>query len=180
MFAIILGGMLLQLPIGKISDLADRRLVLLVMLAGSVLVAVLICILHNSFWQLAILSFILGGLTFTFYPLSISYSSDYLEADQLVGVVGILALSYGVGSMFGPLLTTWFMSIFGPFGFFTFIGFVSFLLGVYTLWRLRVHQAAKQDEKVAFQSVSAETSVATENALEQQLIEEKENTSNSR
>jgi hypothetical protein len=82
--------------------------------------------------------------------------------------------------MFGPLLTTWFMSIFGPFGFFTFIGFVSFLLGVYTLWRLRVHQAAKQDEKVAFQSVSAETSVATENALEQQLIEEKENTSNSR
>ena len=180
MFAIILGGMLLQLPIGKISDLADRRLVLLVMLAGSVLVAVLICILHNSFWQLAILSFILGGLTFTFYPLSISYSSDYLEADQLVGVVGILALSYGVGSMFGPLLTTWFMSIFGPFGFFTFIGFVSFLLGVYTLWRLRVHQAAKQDEKVAFQSVSAETSVATGNALEQQLIEEKENTSNSR
>ena len=167
--------MLLQLPIGKISDIIDRRLVLLTMLIASVVVSVVICILHDSFWQLAILSFILGGLTFTFYPLSISHSSDYLDADQLVGIVGILALSYGVGSMVGPLLTTWLMSIFGPYGFFTFVGFVCFLLAVYTLWRLRAREAPKEDEKVAFQTVVAEASIATEAVVEQQLIEEKEN-----
>lgn len=55
MFAIIIGGMLLQLPIGKISDIIDRRLVLLIMLIASVVVSVVICILHDSFWQLAIL-----------------------------------------------------------------------------------------------------------------------------
>ncbi|WP_192484684.1 MULTISPECIES: MFS transporter [Cysteiniphilum] len=175
MFAIIIGGMLLQLPIGKISDIIDRRLVLLIMLIASVVVSVVICILHDSFWQLAILSFILGGLTFTFYPLSISHSSDYLDADQLVGIVGILALSYGVGSMVGPLLTTWLMSLFGPYGFFTFVGFVCFLLAVYTLWRLRAREAPKEDEKVAFQTVVAEASIATEAVVEQQLIEEKEN-----
>ncbi|WP_116964177.1 MFS transporter [Fastidiosibacter lacustris] len=174
MFAIILGGMLLQLPIGKISDLVDRRIVLVSMLIGSVFISILICIFHNNFWQLAIFSFILGGLTFTFYPLSISYSSDYLSADQLIGIVGILALSYGMGSMIGPLGVTWLMSLFGPFGFFIYVGFVCLLLMTYTLWRIRVRQAPNNNEKVAFQSMAAETSVAIEVVYEQQLMEEKE------
>ncbi len=174
MFAIILGGVILQVPIGKLSDFNDRRKVLLGVLISALVISILIGILPHAFWQMMIFSFILGGLTFTIYPISISYSSDYLDASQLVGILGLLALSYGIGSMIGPVLVTWFMSIFGPYGFFTFIGLVCVFLIIYTAWRLYANvKVVKEEDKVQFQSVAPEASVATEVVYEQQLIEEK-------
>ncbi|MBK2125244.1 MFS transporter [Fangia hongkongensis] len=174
MFAIIIGGMLLQIPIGKLSDIMDRRKVLLFMLIGATVVSVLVCLIHNSFYEMILLSFILGGLTFTIYPISISHTSDYLDPDQLVGVIGLLALAYGVGSMFGPVLATSFMSIFGSFGFFIFVAIMCIALILYTLWRFSVRVTpAAEDDKVQFQQMAPESSAASEALVEQQLIDDK-------
>ncbi|MFZ9035467.1 MAG: MFS transporter, partial [Francisellaceae bacterium] len=160
MFSTILGGMILQLPIGRLSDKYDRRRVLLVITVISVMICALIMMLHD-FWSLGILSFILGGLTFTIYPLSIAHASDYVDNSQITGVIGVLTISYGIGSMLGPIGITWFMSMFGPFGFFVFMGFVCLLFTIYILWRLNVRpKALPQEEKVSFTSMAPEAAIA--------------------
>ena len=177
MFAVIFGGMTLQLPIGKISDFKDRRKVLLAVLISAMIISLLICFINAHLWQVILLSFLLGGLTFTIYPISISYSSDHLDARHLVGIVGLLALFYGLGSMFGPIFSTFFMSLFGAFGFFVFISFTCILLIAYILWRMYASvRVVNQAEKVQFQSIAPEVSVATETLYEQQMIDEKRNT----
>ena len=174
MFAIILGGMILQIPIGRFSDLIDRRKVLLSVLIAAFVIAILICLLNDSFYEMLLLSFLLGGVTFAIYPISISHASDYLSPEKLVGVVGLLALAYGFGSMLGPLFVTGSMSVFGPFGFFIFIAAVCLVLIVYTIWRIYIcTEIPSEAEKVQFQQMSPEASLASEGVYEQQRIDEK-------
>lgn len=175
MFSVIFGGMILQLPIGKISDFQDRRKVLLIVLVISAIISLSMCFIHNYFWQVIILSFLIGGLTFTIYPISISYSSDNLEASHLVGIVGLLALFYGLGSMFGPIFSTVFMSLVGTSGFFVSISFICVLLITYILCRIYANSRNQQAERVQFQSIAPEASVATETLYEQQMIDKKNN-----
>lgn len=175
MFSVIFGGMILQLPIGKISDFQDRRKVLLAVLIISAIISLLMCFIHDYFWQVIILSFLLGGLTFTIYPISISHSIDNLDASHLVGIVGSLALFYGLGSMFGPVFSAGFMSLVGTSGFFVSISFICILLITYILWRIYASARVYRAEKVQFQSIAPEVSVATETLYEQQMIDEKNN-----
>ena len=92
-----------------------------------------------------------------------------------MGIVGLLALFYGLGSMFGPIFSTGFMSLVGTSGFFVSISFICILLITYILWRIYASARVHQAEKVQFQSIAPEVSVATETLYEQQMIDEKNN-----
>lgn len=172
MFAVVIGGMSLQLPIGKISDFKDRRKVIFFITNISLIISILMCFLYK--YNIIILSFLLGGFTFTLYPLSISYACDCLNEKNLVGVVSLLALFYGLGSMFGPIFSTLSMSLFGDIGFFVFISSSCALLAFYTSWRMKIStETCSQDEKVQFHTIAPEISIATETVYEQQVIEDK-------
>ena len=50
MFTTIIGGVLLQFPIGKISDMIDRRKVLLILMIATIVISVFIAIFHGAVW----------------------------------------------------------------------------------------------------------------------------------
>lgn len=117
MMTTILGGMLLQVPIGKISDLIDRRKVILLAGAGIFIASLLIAIFHTSYLIFGVVIFVFGGCAFVIYPLSISHASDFLEENEVLGAIGVLTIAYGVGSVVSPVIISSVMSVFGPFGF---------------------------------------------------------------
>lgn len=88
MMTTILGGMLLQIPMGKLSDMMDRRRVILLAGAGICLASVLICMLHGSYLMFSVIIFIFGGCAFVIYPLSISHASDFLDEGEILGAIG--------------------------------------------------------------------------------------------
>ena len=132
------GSLVLQYPIGKLSDIHDRRLVLIgVCIVSAALAATAALFGHLSFWMLVGISLAYGGISFAVYPIAVAHAADHAEPGQLIVVSsGMLAL-WGVGSVVGPLIATQMMSLLGPPGLFWFAAGMCLLLALYTTWRVR-------------------------------------------
>ena len=133
MFAIIFGGTLLQYPIGKLSDRMDRRKVLALMLIACMgAFSLFIVDYYNTTWLIA-LGALMGASSFIVYPLSISYTIDHIENNQMVSAVASLLLAYGVGSTVGPLVCGFVMQWLGPNGLCYYLFVVSCFMCIYTV-----------------------------------------------
>jgi MFS family permease len=167
----IFGGMLLQWPVGKLSDLMNRRN-LLVGIAFIILIPCLALYLFpESDWFVYLMTFILGGLTFTIYPLSVALVTDRLTQGALTSIAAVLLLAYGIGSALGPLLAPLFMQGIGLKGLFFFIGTNGFFLGVFGLLTYHPRKKLTISEQVDYVTVAQTTPVATE--LDPRLIDKK-------
>lgn len=119
MFVTLLGGMILQYPIGVLSDNFDRRKVIIAVSALLVIISLAIIIIGHenlSFQKLTVLYFILGGMSFTFYPVALSIVCDSLRSAHIVSVSQGLSIAEGIGSIVGPVIAPPFMEFFGNKG----------------------------------------------------------------
>ncbi|WP_017443790.1 MFS transporter [Gayadomonas joobiniege] len=123
MAAVLIGGLLLQLPVGRLSDGLDRRLVML----GAALLSALVClvIVHLSSGnqvELSVLFIIAsvayGALSMTLSPIGTAYSNDNFGPSGSSQVSSAVLMSYGVGAILGPILASTLMSQFGGAGLF--------------------------------------------------------------
>ena len=134
--AIYLGGMLLQYPIGWLSDRTDRRRMIL---AGAV-IAALACLLGFSglggFAGSVAAAFLVGGMANPLYGILLAYTNDYLEQDAMAGASARLLFVNGLGAVGGPLVTGWLIARLGPEGFWVFPGALMATLAAYALWRM--------------------------------------------
>lgn len=146
MFAMILGGMVLQLPIGKLSDVIERRIVIIMVCISTAVVAFFIELFLMPSWQLMVLIAIFGGLIFTLYPLSISYACDSVESQQIVAVIQGMLIAYSVGAMVGPFIAPLFMNWFHAKGLFIFVEVTVLLLMLFLLYRKTQSVSMPQEE----------------------------------
>ncbi len=131
----IFGGMALQYPIGKLSDMLDRRVVLIIisfLVAG---ISIFSIFAFHYTWISAIAIFLLGGLTFTLYPISISYACDNLKPVHMVAATQGLLLTYSLGATIGPFISPIFMNFFGKDGLFIYFFCMSSFMVFFFLWR---------------------------------------------
>jgi MFS family permease len=113
----IVGGAFSQLPLGRLSDTKDRRLVILyVMLAGTVS-AGLAWIVPLVFIPYAMLLF--GACVMPIYALSLAHASDNIRPESFLEVGTGLLMTNAVGAIIGPLLTAQAMQWFGAEYFFS-------------------------------------------------------------
>ena len=93
MASIILGGMVLQFPIGRLSDRLDRRTILiLVALATSACALGIVWATREASWPMFLLAAAYGGFAFTVYPLSTAQVNDRADPDRLVQVAAARVL----------------------------------------------------------------------------------------
>ena len=105
----MIGGMALQFPVGYLSDIVDRRkMLILVALAGCAVCFGLIASSHDN-WLYYPLLFLFGGATFTLYPLAISHGCDHMHPDDIVAGTQGLLLAYSFGACIGPVIASLFM-----------------------------------------------------------------------
>lgn len=160
MFMMILGGMVLQYPIGKLSDVIERRVVIIFVCLGIAAVSFLMEIYLMPSWQLVLLIALFGGLTFTLYPLSISYACDELDSHQILPAIQALLIAYSVGAMIGPFIAPFFMSAFDIRGLFIFVLVIAFCLTLFLLYRKTQSVSMPQEEP--FRMVPQTTPIVTE------------------
>lgn len=134
MALVIFGGMFWQYPIGKISDLIERRKIILFLCIAGIIISLLINI-FNNYTLLCSLIFILGGVTFTLYPISISHACDSLNSEDIISGTQALLLAYSLGAVIGPLITPIFIKLLGIYGLFYYIITTLILLCSYMFWR---------------------------------------------
>ena len=132
-------GSLFQWPIGYISDKIDRRVVLI--LVTFIASAICILIIGSSFLSITLLYIFLAfyaGMSLPMYSLVIAHTNDYLQPSEIVTASASIVALVGFGSIFGPITASYFMTFFGPNGFFVFLFIVHLALGLFGIYRMAV------------------------------------------
>ncbi|MGJ3260169.1 MAG: MFS transporter [Rhodospirillales bacterium] len=163
MGAVIIGGLVLQWPIGKLSDMFDRRLVMVAVSVATA--AVCFAIMNkdvNNGTGLLALGALFGGLSFTLYPLAVAYTNDYIDAEDRVPASGGLMMSYGIGASFGPTLGAVMMDFFGAPGLFIFVGAVVVVLAAFIGWRITQRPSLPVEEQGDYQTLQRTSPVVYE------------------
>ncbi len=147
----IFGGVLLHWPIGRISDFIDRRLVLI----GVTILAMIIALIGagvytHSLFGLYSVMFILGGMLFPIYSLSVAYLNDRVQAgDALDASCGVL-LTYGFGALFGPILAGAAMTWLGPVGLYYYLVVVLCGFMLFAILRVLARKAVPIAERSSY------------------------------
>jgi MFS family permease len=148
MASVIFGGLLLQYPVGRLSDRIDRRVVLsMVTLATAVAcVAIVMVFEWNPKW-IYVPAVIYGGLSFTVYSLCAAHANDFAPAEKLVQTASGLLTAYGFGAFLGPIVAAAFMGRLGPEGLFVMSAIVSASLGSFAIYRMRRRAVPKKEDR---------------------------------
>lgn len=147
MMLTILGGALLQWPIGRWSDGGDRRLTLALACGGAALAAgAAMFAAGTSAWLLYVVFFIYGGLSFAVYPVAIAHLFDHVAPEKLLPACSTVLLLHGAGAVLGPALAGFAMARLGVKAFPGGLMLVHLLLGAYVLVRLLARQRVTPGE----------------------------------
>ena len=151
MASVIFGGLLLQWPIGRLSDRIDRRKILIgVALATSIACLGIVLAADEAHALLFVAGAAYGGLSFTVYSLSAAHANDFSEPERLVQTAGGLLIAYGIGASGGPIVAAGLMGQIGPTGMFWYSAFITGTLGIFGLYRMRRRAAKPSDKRGSF------------------------------
>ncbi|MEQ9258919.1 MAG: MFS transporter [Roseovarius sp.] len=153
------GALVLQYPIGWLSDRMDRRLLILIGAAICGLGAVVGMVLGGIFPALLLAGLMVGGMTNPLYSLLIAYTNDFLEPDDMAAAAGGMVFINGLGAVTGPFIVGWMMQAIGAWAFFLFIAVLGFAISAYAAYRMTQRPAPSVDDTDRFTMVAPSASV---------------------
>ncbi len=166
--SIYVSALVLQYPIGWLSDRMDRRtLIIWVSLVGGA-GSMIAFLLQGSFFAILISGALVGGMSNPLYALIIAYTNDYLEKDDMAAASGGLLFINGLGAIAGPLIVGFMMDLIGDNGYWLFTAILMFAVAFYGLYRTTQRSRSGLDtEAVPYTPVSAaSTQIVAEVAQE--------------
>ena len=144
------GALVLQYPIGWLSDRLDRRRVIF----GVSVLGLLACgfgwLAGGGLWFLMASAFLAGGMTTPLYALFLAYTNDHLPAEDMPAASGGLVFTFGLGAIVGPLVTGWAMEVYGAFAFWLVLAGTFGVIALYALYRMTQRAAAPADETESY------------------------------
>lgn len=141
MSAGIVGGAIMQYPLGYLSDRFDRRLVIMLTATGAMLSALAIVFYAGSDPVrnfLLILAF--GSFAMPLYALSVAHANDFASEEQYVKLAAGLLFFYSIGAVAGPIVSSFVMQRFGPSALFGASGAIYCVLIAVILLRMRARK----------------------------------------
>ncbi|XOV82469.1 MAG: MFS transporter [bacterium] len=139
----LLGGLICQLPLGRLSDHFDRRWIILLASTAAFVCAVTWVLFGGSTpLQLNMLGFLIGGAAMPLYSLGIAHANDNASGDFLV-IAGAMLLANGLGSIAGPLLYAGLVWLQLDNLFFALIAVAFALSATWTGARLALHEVSR-------------------------------------
>ena len=119
MASAMIGGAITQFPMGWLSDAVGRRRTIALMSVGGLAVSLFgLKVGGDGFVAQCVASVLVGGLVFPVYAISAAHTNDSIASQNRVSAAAGLVLLFGVGSIFGPLLSGISMSVIGTEGYY--------------------------------------------------------------
>jgi MFS family permease len=116
----MLGGALIQFPVGWLSDAVGRRVTIALLSVGG-LAAALFGLWADGQGDVIkyVASFLAGGLIFPMYVVSVAHTNDRIAPENRVAAAAGMVLLFGLGSIFGPLVAGGAVTGMGTGGYYT-------------------------------------------------------------
>jgi MFS family permease len=137
MSAFTLGGALIQLPLGRVSDRLDRRLIIAAtsFCAAGMGVAMFLFGRSSNSAALALIA-LFGMSALPIYGLSVAHANDKVPRKDFVETSATLLLVNALASTVGPLLAAVVSDHFGISSLFLYTAFVHLTLAAFTVARI--------------------------------------------
>ncbi len=114
--AAALGGIAMQIPVGRFADRTGRLKTLRRVAAGGVVLPLLAGLAGANLVWLISLVFLFAGLASAFYTLGLALLGERVQAGALAAANAAFIFAYGVGSLIGPPAMGAAMDGFDPYG----------------------------------------------------------------
>ncbi|MFN3958782.1 MAG: MFS transporter [Parvularculaceae bacterium] len=149
--AVIVGGALLQWPLGWLSDRVDRRAVM----TGSAFLGAASAVALSQFGgsgpiYILGLGALVGAFIVPMFGLAAAHANDLSAPGAAVETNGGLLLLHGCGSVVGATLGAVMMSAFGPQFLFVYIAAIYLALGTFCLVRILSRKGRLPEQKAPF------------------------------
>lgn len=158
-----IGNLVIQWPLGWLSDRVDRRSVVLIasglVMAGAA--GVLATPGHEIARMLALFA-LLGGAGESLYAVSIAQANDHAGAGNYVTVSSTLLVAWSSGAIVGPLLASAAMSALGADSLFAYILWIAATFAAFVAWRRRAREPAPPSQREDFVALPAASPVIAE------------------
>ena len=155
-FFLAISGAISQWPIGKLSDMFDRRKVIIIVTFAAAFFA--FCAILSArqmylpgelatskFWFYVFL-ILFSFCSLPMFSLILAHTNDFIPKEKFVAAGASLQFTFGMGAMGGPFLCSIFMGMVGPNGFFIFLLFFHSLIGIYGVYRSRVRPVVENPD----------------------------------
>jgi MFS family permease len=170
-----MGRLVMQWPVGMLSDKIDRRLVILG--ASSTIVLIMLALafigpakgeaLRGASGELVRLGiiglfFLWGAFALTLYAVCVAHAQDRGAPGESVGLTSSLLFAWAIGATVGPLVAGVLMEALGESMLFHSTAAIAGLLALFTASRLLLRERPPEDERSEFASVPFTSPVIAE------------------
>lgn len=153
-----IGVLVVQLPMGALSDRMDRRYVLLIVAAMSSVLAIFGIATESSlsFIPMVIMFALWAGAIETFYAVSSALANDRADPKDYVFLSSTQMITWSLGAFFVPLLSTGLLFFLPISMFMILILCISVSFAAFVFVRIFVRSAVPQDEVDSLQYATAQ------------------------
>jgi len=143
MSAVVLGGAMFQIPLGRFSDRFDRRLILVFTASAGLVLSLAIYMasfLDNYAGTISTLSaFIWGSVSMTMYAICLAHANDNADSSDFVDIGSAMLITNGLSSAIGAPVASLLMEVFGHKAFFIYMAITFFSFAVVLIVRRQTH-----------------------------------------
>jgi len=158
---VIIGGALLQWPLGRLSDHMDRRQVVLAGFAIAGLAGLYLFLAGSgmlgggmrSHIPILVGGFFFGAFAMPTYAVAVAHLNDRLQENEFVTAAGGLLLVYGVGSMAGPMIAAIVSQVVGIAGIFAYTFAIHLATTTFVAFRIGVVRRGAPEHRMEFVNV---------------------------
>jgi MFS family permease len=157
MSSFILGGALIQIPLGRYSDRLDRRWIVVMVCVTACIGGIALAFLGRSGARIPQLLYpfalFFGAAMLPLYSLSIAHANDRMERSEFVEASATLLLVNGLASVAGPICGALVVARFGQSTLFFYTAGIHFIMGGFTLWRITIARGVPGEKREHFVSL---------------------------
>jgi MFS family permease len=156
MSLIVAVGALTQIPVGRLSDRVDRRVILAWLFIFSAGFGLLLWLLSDlSRIEVFALAIGIGAFAMPAYSVAIAHAFDHTPQRRMVQTSAGLLLVNGSGSVLGPLLASGLMGAMGPGALFLFTAVIHLSAAVYLIQRIAQRKPLLAKDKTDYDITTA-------------------------
>lgn len=144
-------GALAQVPFGRISDMIDRRTIIVI--ASSLAAAAgigLVLLNPDPGLSLYILFGLYGFTAFPIQAVAVAHANDFAEDGDFGSIAAGMLLILGIGMAIGPILASFAMNIIGPVGLFIVTATFHGALAITAIIRMRIRPIDDDEPRTRF------------------------------
>ncbi|MDC0533001.1 MFS transporter [Candidatus Pelagibacter sp.] len=159
-FLLAVSGAISQWPIGKLSDIFDRRKVIVYSTFGAAFFAICAILASRQMYLpdglatpktwFYVCVVLFSFLSLPMFAIILAYTNDYIPKEKFVVAGAGLQIAFGLGAMSGPFMCSIFMNIVGINGFWIFLAFFHSIIGFFGIYRMRVRAETQENPDSQF------------------------------